>query len=102
MILLAIHVYTSTCNENILIRLNLNFDEIRINDWLLFQAFASFDKTQSNLISLADFRRVLDIFAFKLTEPQWRHLQSRLQLVDKSVNYILFLENYAMSDQEVR
>lgn len=28
MILLAIHVY----NENILIRLNLNFDEIRIND----------------------------------------------------------------------
>lgn len=100
MILLAIHVYS----ENILItgRLNLNFDEIRINDWLLFQAFASFDKTQSNLISLADFRRVLDIFAFKLTEPQWRHLQSRLQLVDKSVNYVLFLENYAMSDQEVR
>ena len=50
---------------------------------------------------MADFRRVLDIFAFKLTEPQWRHLQSRLQMVDKSINYVLFLENYAMSDQEV-
>lgn len=32
MILLVIYVY----NENILIRLNLNFDEIRINDWFLF------------------------------------------------------------------
>nr|XP_022292188.1 EF-hand calcium-binding domain-containing protein 6-like isoform X2 [Crassostrea virginica] len=67
---------------------------------VLGKAFASFDKSQSNLISVTDFRRVLDIFAFKLTEPQWRHLQSRLQMVDKSINYVLFLENYAMSDQE--
>ena len=67
----------------------------------LLQAFASFDKQQTNMVTLADFRRVIDIFVFKLTDAQWQYIKTKLQCVDKNVNYILFLENYTMSEQEV-
>ncbi|KAK3098848.1 hypothetical protein FSP39_023679 [Pinctada imbricata] len=67
---------------------------------VLGRAFASFDKKQTNMVSLTDFRRVIDIFVFKLTEPQWQYIKSKLQCVDKNVNYVLFLESYAMTEQE--
>ena len=80
--------------------------EIRIREHVaqqtdvLGRAFGSFDKTGSNLISSEDFRRVLDIFVFKLTNQQWKHLLSKLQTADNKINYALFLDQYNQTEQE--
>ncbi|XP_069133814.1 EF-hand calcium-binding domain-containing protein 6-like isoform X1 [Argopecten irradians] len=67
---------------------------------LLSKAFAAFDKDRTNLMPLADFRRTLDIFMFKLTEPQWKYLKSRLQITENQVNYLMFLDNNTLSGSE--
>lgn len=67
---------------------------------VLGRAFASFDKTGSNLIGAEEFRRILDIFVFKLTNQQWKHLFSKLQTTDNKINYALFLDQYNQTEQE--
>jgi len=66
------------------------------------QAFGAFDKDGSNRIPVADFRRVIDLFCFKLTDAQWKFISSKLHTSGDKVNYCLFLDNYTMSEQEVR
>ena len=65
------------------------------------QAFGAFDKDQSSRISVQDFRRVLDLFCFKMTDSQWKSLLSKLQLIGDKVNYNMFLDSYTISEQEV-
>ena len=65
------------------------------------QAFGAFDKDQSSRISVQDFRRVLDLFCFKMTDSQWKALLSKLQLIGDKVNYNMFLDSYTISEQEV-
>ncbi|OWF48504.1 EF-hand calcium-binding domain-containing protein 6 [Mizuhopecten yessoensis] len=67
---------------------------------LLSRAFAAFDKHSTQLIPLADFRRTLDIFMFKLTDAQWKYLKSRLQITEDQVNYLMFLDNNTLSGSE--
>ncbi|VDI45640.1 Hypothetical predicted protein [Mytilus galloprovincialis] len=67
---------------------------------VLGRAFGSFDKNGSNLIPAEDFRRILDIFVFKMTNQQWKHLLSKLQTTDNMINYALFLDQYNQTEQE--
>lgn len=67
---------------------------------ILERAFGAFDKDHSSRIPLADFRRVLDLFCFKLSDQQWKHIQPKLNITGDKVNYSLFLDSYTMSEQE--
>ncbi|XP_046566155.1 EF-hand calcium-binding domain-containing protein 6-like [Haliotis rubra] len=64
------------------------------------RAFAAFDKHDKGKISVQDFRRVLDLFCFKMSEPQWKHLKSKLRLVDNMVDYTTFLGQYGNTEQQ--
>ena len=68
---------------------------------LYFQAFAAFDKDQTSRIPVADFRRVLDLFCFKMTDSQWKTILPKLQVIGDKVNYAMFLDSYTMTEQEV-
>lgn len=67
---------------------------------VLERAFAAFDKDNTSRISLADFRRVLDLFCFKMTDAQWKFILPKLTVTGDKINYCLFLDSYTMSDQE--
>ena len=66
-----------------------------------FQAFAAFDKDQTSRIPVPDFRRVLDLFCFKMTDSQWKSISPKLQMIGDKVNYAMFLDSYTMTEQEV-
>ncbi|KAL4233424.1 EF-hand calcium-binding domain-containing protein 6 [Mactra antiquata] len=67
---------------------------------VLERAFAAFDKDNSSRIPLPEFRRVLDLFCFKLTDSQWKYIVPKLNCTGDKVNYCLFLDGYTMSEQE--
>ena len=69
---------------------------------LIFQAFAAFDKNQCGALPVADFRRILDMFCFQLTDAQWKQLKGRLRiLVDDQVDYALFMEQFVTTELDV-
>ena len=68
---------------------------------ILLQAFGAFDKDHTSRISVQDFRRVLDLFCFKMTDSQWKSVLSKLQMIGDRVNYSMFLDSYTMTEQEV-
>ncbi|KAL3881564.1 hypothetical protein ACJMK2_027990 [Sinanodonta woodiana] len=75
-------------------------ESVSVQVEVLERAFGAFDKSNTNQIPLMNFRRVLDLFCFKLSEAQWKHILSKLHVVGENVNYVLFLDTYTMSEQE--
>lgn len=58
------------------------------------QAFLSFDKEAIGHISFSDFRRILDNFCFKMTEPQFKMLCRSIPLSPQGgVDYQRFIDS---------
>ncbi|KAK7503096.1 hypothetical protein BaRGS_00005722 [Batillaria attramentaria] len=69
-------------------KLERNIDDIT-------RTLAAIDKEQTGKIPVEEFRRVLDLFCFKLTPNQWRRVKAGLEIgPDNCVNYPAFLNNY--------
>lgn len=67
-----------------------------------FQALTAFDKDRTGQIKASDFRRVLDNFVFKMTDPQFRHLMSKVQSsTGGMVEYPMFMDYYSHDEQKV-
>ncbi|RUS70512.1 hypothetical protein EGW08_021724 [Elysia chlorotica] len=65
------------------------------------KALAAFDKDGSGRVSTPEFRRVLDMFCFILSEPQWRHLKAGLSIgPDLCVDYNDFLASFVQGDSD--
>ena len=59
------------------------------------QAFQSFDPEYKGRIRASEFRRVLDNFCFPLSEPQFKHLLTKLQVhADNQVDYTAFVADF--------
>ncbi len=59
------------------------------------QAFQSFDGDYTGRVKAQDFRRIVDGFCFKLSDPQFKELSKTLTTFsDGSVDYPAFIENF--------
>ena len=65
------------------------------------QGFRAFDRAQTGNVNVADFRRLLDNFCFKLTDKQFRAVLAKCKITsasnsnDKLVNWIVFLHDFS-------
>ncbi|XP_076154681.1 EF-hand calcium-binding domain-containing protein 6 [Alosa pseudoharengus] len=68
----------------------------------LHKAFSAFDKTGRGVVSLLEFRRVLDHFCFRLSDRQFNHLLMKLvrQEGNSMVNWRQFLETFQFNREE--
>ncbi|XP_074648584.1 EF-hand calcium-binding domain-containing protein 6-like [Tubulanus polymorphus] len=66
------------------------------NDYeTLEKAFSTFDRSGKQKIKASDFRSVLDNFAYRLTDPQFKQLVSKLKVSgDNLVDYATFLDSF--------
>ncbi|XP_041351388.1 EF-hand calcium-binding domain-containing protein 6-like [Gigantopelta aegis] len=76
-------------------------DQLMAQSDAIGRAFAAFDRNQCGALPMADFRRILDMFCFQLTDAQWKHLKGMLRiLVDGQVDYALFMEQFVSVELE--
>ena len=73
----------------------IHFVKMFLNVFLPHQALTAFDRDSCGKVTVADFRRVLDLFCFILTEDQWKHVKSGLNIgADQCVDYNEFLSGF--------
>lgn len=73
-------------------KLEKNVDDIT-------KTLAAIDKQQTGKIQVEEFRRVLDLYCFKMTSDQWRKIKATLQIgPDNCVDYPAFLNTYLGSE----
>lgn len=67
--------------------------------FVLLQTFSAIDRDQSGKIPVEEFRRVLDLFCFKMTSEQWRKIKAALHIgSDNCVEYMSFLDSFVGSE----
>ncbi|XP_029016114.1 EF-hand calcium-binding domain-containing protein 6 [Betta splendens] len=69
----------------------------------LYKAFSAFDQNGKGTVTVLEFRRVLDSFCARLSEKQYRHLLTKLELdcENSTVNWKDFLKKFKISDKNL-
>ncbi|XP_068807251.1 EF-hand calcium-binding domain-containing protein 6 [Struthio camelus] len=67
---------------------------------LLYKAFSPFDKEDTGVIKMLEFRQVLDHFCFKLSDKQFKYLLKNLNLCEElTINWKIFLKNIILNSE---
>uniref|UniRef100_UPI00089DAA5E EF-hand calcium-binding domain-containing protein 6-like n=1 Tax=Ciona intestinalis TaxID=7719 RepID=UPI00089DAA5E len=76
-------------------------EQVTVNYDSLNAAFRAFDRLQTGLVKVVDFRRLLDNFCFKLTDKQFRGVLLKCRITggsvssNKMINWIVFLQDFS-------
>ncbi|XP_076811807.1 EF-hand calcium-binding domain-containing protein 6-like [Clavelina lepadiformis] len=77
-------------------------DKVTVNYDSINAAFRAFDRAQTGLIKIADFRRLLDNFCFRLTDKQFKGVLGKCRISggsltnsSKMINWIVFLQDFS-------
>ncbi|XP_041113180.1 EF-hand calcium-binding domain-containing protein 6-like isoform X2 [Polyodon spathula] len=80
--------------EDIKKKVTTSFDSLQ-------KAFAAFDKKKSGALKQEEFRRVLDSFCFRLSDPLFTYLLSKIKVnKDNTVDWIDFMQSYSFLNHE--